>query len=139
VPAEVDQPDLVVRESDGSVALLETERWIAPLSDQIRSSLNLALARRTARESTAVQPVRIRVEVLRFEAVPDRYALLDSVATMSVAPPVGAPLACRTSQRVSVAAGFPALAEGFQTAIDELADALTRQAAGLRAGSASCD
>jgi uncharacterized lipoprotein YmbA len=159
VPADVDQPELVVRESDGSVALLETERWIAPLADQIRLSLNLALERRAepvaAPAAAAAQPVRIRVEVRRFDAVPARYALLESIATLSIAAPaagngaaptagsVAAPaagkLACETSLRVPVGAGFTALAEGFQSAIDELAGDLTRQAASLRAGINSCD
>jgi len=143
VPAEVDQPDLVVRESDGSVALLETERWVAPLSDQIRLSLNLALERRAAQVSApaaaAAQSVRIRVEVRRFDAVPARYALLDSIATLSVAAPAAGQLACETRLKVPVGAGFNALAEGFQSAIDELAGDLARQAASLRAGTASCD
>jgi uncharacterized lipoprotein YmbA len=145
VPADIDQPDLVVRESDGSVALLDTERWIAPLSDQIRLSLNLALERRAATHAAevpaaaAAQPVRIRVEVLRFDAVPARYALLESIATLNVAAPAGGKLACETSLRVPVAAGFTALAEGFQAAIDGLAGDLMRQAASLRAGTASCN
>jgi len=48
-------------------------------------------------------------------------------------------LTCRSRLRVTVGAGYPALAQGFQTAIDELAQALTRQAAALRAGTAACD
>jgi len=138
IPAEIDQPFLLVRESDGSVALIETERWIAPLSDQIRSSLNLALARRASQATGAVQPLRIRIAVLRFDAVPDRYALFESTASLSLTGKPDATLECGTRLRVAVAPGYPALAEGFQTAIDELADALSREAASLRDGNGAC-
>jgi uncharacterized lipoprotein YmbA len=148
VPSEVDQPDLVVRESDGSVALVETQRWIAPLSDEIRASLGLALARHARPPTAPATPsapaapspaIRIRLEVLRFDSVPERYALLESVATLSLSgkPPTSS--TCRSRLRVTVGAGYPALAQGFQTALDELAQALIRQAAALRAGTAACD
>ncbi|MGB3461073.1 MAG: ABC-type transport auxiliary lipoprotein family protein, partial [Rhodanobacter lindaniclasticus] len=35
VPAQVDRPQLVVRQGGQSVALLEGERWIAPLADEV--------------------------------------------------------------------------------------------------------
>src|ERR1700690_2163208 len=45
VPAEVDVPQLVVREGGERVGLLDGERWIAPLSDQVHAALTADLAR----------------------------------------------------------------------------------------------
>ncbi|CAM5542701.1 PqiC family protein [Rhodanobacter lindaniclasticus] len=45
VPAQVDRPQLVVRQGGQSVALLEGERWIAPLADEVRGALAADLAR----------------------------------------------------------------------------------------------
>ena len=39
VPAQVDQPQWVVRAADGSLAVLELERWIAPLGEEIRAAV----------------------------------------------------------------------------------------------------
>ena len=45
VPAQVDQPQLVVREGGQGVALLGSERWIAPLADEVRGALSADLVR----------------------------------------------------------------------------------------------
>jgi uncharacterized lipoprotein YmbA len=39
VPAQVDQPQWLVRLPDDSLALLEQERWAAPLQDELRQAL----------------------------------------------------------------------------------------------------
>ena len=46
VPAQVDQPELVVRQGAGELALVETRQWIAPLKDEIRGALSAALTQR---------------------------------------------------------------------------------------------
>src|SRR3546814_15122193 len=38
VPAQVDQPELVVRQGEGELALVETRQWIAPLKDERRGA-----------------------------------------------------------------------------------------------------
>ena len=45
VPAQVDVPQLVLREGGQSVAMLEGERWIAPLGSEVRGALSADLAR----------------------------------------------------------------------------------------------
>ncbi len=48
LPLQVDQPELVIRQGDGAVALVETRRWIAPLPDEVRSARADIRARRVA-------------------------------------------------------------------------------------------
>ena len=37
VPTPADQPQLMVRNGDGSVSALYSERWTAPLADEVRA------------------------------------------------------------------------------------------------------
>ena len=45
VPTPADQPQLMVRNGDGSVSALYSERWTAPLADEVRGALSDALQR----------------------------------------------------------------------------------------------
>jgi uncharacterized lipoprotein YmbA len=126
IPSQVDQPQLAIRRSDGSMVLLEYERWIAPLSDEIRTALTLALARQWPAGSA--DAVRVSVDVQRFDSVPGQYALLDAVWTLTT---IGSPpqtTSCRSSIRIPVDGGYPALARGHQAAIEQLATQIARQA-----------
>ncbi|MDB5988515.1 MAG: hypothetical protein JWR16_3568, partial [Nevskia sp.] len=45
IPAQVETPQMVVRESSGQMAKVDTRRWIAPLDAEIRSALSADLSR----------------------------------------------------------------------------------------------
>jgi uncharacterized lipoprotein YmbA len=144
VPAQVDQPELVVRQGDGSMALLESERWIGPLRDEIRASLTLALVQRwDAIPADAADAhsgaARLAVDVQRFDSLPNRYALLEAAWTLTL--PGGEPAlkaACRSAIRVPVGVGYQALAAGHQQALAALAEQVASQARALRAGTTRC-
>jgi uncharacterized lipoprotein YmbA len=131
IPSQVDQPQLAVRRSDGSMALMETERWIAPLGDEIRTALALDLARQWPPDSA---DVRVTVDVQRLDSVPGQYALIDAVWTMSTAGAAAQKLSCRSSIRIAVSAGYPALAQGHQAALEQLAAQIAKQASSLHSG-----
>ena len=84
VPADVDQPQLVVREGSERVALLDGERWIAPLSDEVHAALAADLARALPGQDVSAlgaggKPVlRIKLDLRRFESVPGAYALIEA-------------------------------------------------------------
>src|SRR5262245_48632933 len=44
VPAQVDVPQLVVREGEGNLVPVDTRRWIAPLNTELRSALSQELS-----------------------------------------------------------------------------------------------
>jgi uncharacterized protein len=135
IPSQVDQPQLAVRRADGSMTLLETERWIAPLGDEIRTALALGLARQWPANSA---DVRVTVDVQRFDSVPGQYALIDAVWTMSTAGAAAEKISCRSSIRIPVSAGYPALAKGHQAALEQLAAQIAKQASSLHSGGAAC-
>ncbi|AKA84551.1 hypothetical protein VO64_4005 [Pseudomonas synxantha] len=72
VPPQVDRAQIVVRQGDSGLAILETQWWAASLADELRSALVDQLA-----NSNPQQAVALRVEVQRFDSVPGQYALLD--------------------------------------------------------------
>lgn len=128
VPTQVDQPQLVVREGGQGVALLGSERWIAPLGDEVRSALSADLARELHSPDVSDMPgndkplLRIKLDLRRFDSQPGSYALIEGVWNVRLlhgAHP-GA-LACASRISVSVGPGYPALVQGHQRAIAQLA------------------
>jgi uncharacterized protein len=128
VPTQVDQPQLVVREGGQGVALLGSERWIAPLGDEVRGALSADLARELHSQDVSGLPgndrprLRIKLDLRRFDSQPGSYALIEgawSVRLLHGAQP-GA-LACTSRINVPVGSGYPALVQGHQQAIARLA------------------
>lgn len=145
IPAQDDQPQLVIRQGGQGVALLQSERWIAPLADEIRGALSADLSRELGGPDVTGLPhgkepvARVKVDVRRFDSHPDGYALLD--AAWSVRPlgkASGNALACTSQFREPVGSGYEALVQGHQQALARLAAQLAAAARGLSNGQASC-
>lgn len=139
VAPQMNHPQWVVRAADGSLSLLERERWAAPLADELRGALSERLATRWgATDLRAVpHPVaaawRVQVDVLRFESLPAREARIDSMWSLSPTAGAGPALVCRSAIRESVAqAGAPALAAAHRRAVARLADEIGQQLTLLR-------
>jgi uncharacterized lipoprotein YmbA len=145
MPADVDEPELVVREGGERAAILDGERWIAPLGDQVRAALSADLAGElpgidvTGLAGAAKLPLVVKVEVRRFESAPGAYALLEAAWTLRVAGDAGdavkaPPLLCSSTLREPVGGGYPALVRGHQRALERLAAEIAAAARALRDG-----
>jgi uncharacterized lipoprotein YmbA len=139
VPAQVDQPQLVVRQGGQGVAVLQGERWVAPLGDELRSALSADLTRDFRAQdvsglaSQGKGAVRIKLDVRRFESVPGSYAFID--AAWSVRPLKGGePLACTSRISETVGTGYDALVQGHQQAVTRLAGQIGVVAGAIAAG-----
>jgi len=139
IPAQVDQPQLVLRQGGQGVALLGGERWIAPLAEEVRGALSADLALALHTQDASGLPnggkprLRIKVDVRRFDSVPGDYALID--AAWSVRQLQGdATLACTSQVREPVGPGYDALVEGHQHALARLAGQIAQVAPALAAG-----
>jgi uncharacterized lipoprotein YmbA len=72
VPAQVDRPQMVLRHADGSVQVLEQQRWVAPLAEEWPAVVAERIAQRSggldATRLTAPGPVyRVQLALQRFE------------------------------------------------------------------------
>jgi uncharacterized lipoprotein YmbA len=139
VPAQVDQPQVVLRRADGSLAVLERERWQAPLQDELRDALAEQLA---SRLGPAGQPAaagraewRVTLDVQRFDTVPGRATLVAQWQLQSALNRAG--LRCSVRLEQATAAGVPALAAGHQRNVQQLAAGLAASLVDLDAGRAA--
>ncbi len=140
LPPQVSTPQLVVRTGGSEMVPVDTRRWIAPLGDEIRDALSADLSRQLgARDVYGLPgggtapglPVwRINVKVQRFESALGAYARIDTVWTLRRAGDQAIALTCGSSISETVQAGYPALVEGHQRAVAQLAAQI---AAGLGA------
>jgi uncharacterized protein len=127
LPAQVDQPQWLVRLPDDSLASLEQERWASPLQDELRQAL---LEQLTARfgvvegRGSAPQPaapVRVALELRRFDSIPGREARIEGGWT--VAGPAGS-LRCSLLLREAAPGGMAELAAAHRRAVARLAGAI---------------
>ncbi|AHL75352.1 hypothetical protein CH92_09595 [Stutzerimonas stutzeri] len=72
VPPQVDRQQIVIRQSDSSLAILENHWWGASLTEELRSALSQQLP-----NNSAGRRVSVRLDVLRLDSIPGQYALID--------------------------------------------------------------
>lgn len=140
IPAQVDQPQLVVRQGGQGVALLNGERWIAPLADEVRAALSADLTRELGSQDASGLPangqprLRIKLDLRRFDSVPGSYALIDAAWSVRMLDR-GPVLTCTGQFRESVGPGYDVLVQGHQQALARLARVMAdtaRRVAGER-------
>ena len=143
LPAQVDQPQWAVQLADGSIAVLEQERWAGPLRDEFHQALletlivdqglidarTLAPAAPSA-PSAAPAPWRVAVDLRRFDSLPGREARIEGSWTIVGAGPRAATARCDWLIRDPAPGPLAALAVAHRRAIARLgasiADALGR-------------
>jgi uncharacterized lipoprotein YmbA len=138
VPAQVDQAQWLVGMPDGTLALLENERWASPLPDELRDALREILMRRfgaieSAAGTSAARLWRVRVEVSRFESAPGQ-ARLEVTWTLFPRNSAGTPLRCLASLQESAAVGMTGIAAAHRRAVGRLGDAIGEQLLALQRG-----
>jgi uncharacterized lipoprotein YmbA len=151
IPAEVDEPQLVVREGPQRVDLLEGDRWIAPLGDELRAALAVDLARDlpgrdvTGMPQTTGRTLTIKVDLRRFDSVPGVRAAIAAAWTLSLPGGDGKAVVLGCSTEIvepvatSAGPGYDALVQSHQRALEKLADAIGAAAQNLaRSGSVVC-
>lgn len=134
---QVDQPPLVVRQGNGSLAILDAERWGSPLGDEFHDALTPQLERRFGSRDMAGLPkdpsqsvLSLRADVRRFESVPGQYALIDVVWTLGLRnnDTKRQSLTCSSIIREPAGLGMENLVLAHQQAVSRLADSIARTA-----------
>ncbi|KQW14656.1 hypothetical protein ASE08_20260 [Rhizobacter sp. Root16D2] len=145
VPAAVDQPQWVLRAGDDSLRVLEGERWVAPLRDELRAAVMARLAERFNAVDARMQPGaasgwRVRIEVQRFESVLGREAWIDAAwSATSVATPVRT-VACTSHLHETAGSDAPSIAAAHRRAVQRLADQIGERLRAMeqQAGLSAC-
>lgn len=133
IPAQVDRLELVVRLPNGGVAITDSDRWIAPLADELQSALSIELLRRldgTAPASGGRQNlVVVWLNVERFDAVPNRYALIEASWRLALQKIGGEiEISCWTRAYESLIGGYPEIVRGYQHDVAIIADQMAATA-----------
>ncbi|WP_036166418.1 membrane integrity-associated transporter subunit PqiC [Massilia sp. 9096] len=128
IPAELDQAQMVVHQADGSLAILDGERWAGPLADGIRTALSAEISQDLGTQDIAGLPrpagkplVRIKVQVRRMDAWPGQRVQMDADWSIGVADDSGnARLTCRGSFERPASGDYVQLVQAQQAAIAAL-------------------
>ncbi|WOE78141.1 PqiC family protein [Pseudomonas protegens] len=130
IPVQVDQPQLVVRQDSGTLAILETQRWSAPLVDEFHDALASQMEHKLGTrnlEGLPKQPglpvLSLQTDVRRFESLPGRYALIDVVWSLRLRGEGGPARSLTCSSQIRQPAGVElgSLVQAHQQAIAQLA------------------
>lgn len=127
LPTQVDQPQFVLRQGQGEIALAEQHQWIAPLPDEYRTALSAQLSEKLGThdvqgiakpEAMLVYPIRVRVR--RFDSSLSKSIRQEVLWALSN--PAGeVAMTCMALLDEEAAGGYLALAEAHQRAISRLA------------------
>ena len=140
VPPQVDQAEFLVRQSDQRVAVLDNERWAAPLAAELRGAfaadLVTALGTRDVYglpRPPAVPVYRIVIDVRVFDSWPGRHARIR--ADWSVRGNTEAALlTCTSTASEDVGADYDALVQGHQRAIAQISGDIATTVRGIASG-----
>jgi uncharacterized lipoprotein YmbA len=142
MPAQVDQPQWLVQLGDGSVALLEQERWASPLRDEFRQALLEELIDGQGIVDARTQPVpadapsRIAIDVRRFDSLPGREARIQGSWTITGGGARAAASRCEFLIREPAGGPLAALADAHRRGVARLGAALGQALARGRRGEA---
>jgi uncharacterized lipoprotein YmbA len=137
IPVQVDQPSLMVRESTGSLAILESARWASPLADELHDALAKEMERRLGVRDLAGMPkragqplLRLRTDVRRFESESGGQATLDAVWNLSLSRGENQQrnITCSSVFAEPAGADLDELVAAHQRAVAALADAIATTA-----------
>lgn len=138
VPAQVDQPALVLRHGANGVSVMDGERWASSLGDEIRGALAADLSTRLGTHDVHglplgkdAQVVRVQVDVRRFDSELGGNATLE--ASWSVR---GTNASANCASHVTQPAGgdYDSLVAAHQQAVAQLADGIAGAVRSVAAG-----
>ncbi|WP_422777489.1 PqiC family protein [Pseudomonas mediterranea] len=126
VPPQVDRTQMVIRQGNSGLAILETEWWGASLADELRSSLEEQLSNPGAPKAL------LRVDVQRFDSVPGQYARMDVQWRLRNLSDEAHAFTCRNHLQTPAGSTLDALVLAHQNNVrqfvDLIAQAATRKA-----------
>jgi len=125
VPPQVDRPQIVVREGNTGMAILETQWWGASLVDELRSALLDQMV-----NSNPQRKLSVRLEVQRFDSIPGQYGLLDVRWRLRNGEEIL--MTCRSTLQTPSGPSIDELVAAQQNNVKRLAALISQAASGTR-------
>ena len=125
VPPQVDRPQIVVREGNTGMAILETQWWGASLVDELRSALLDQMV-----NSNPQRKLSVRLEVQRFDSIPGQYGLIDVKWRLRNGEEIL--MTCRSTLQTPSGPSIDELVAAQQTNVKRLAALISQAASGTR-------
>ncbi len=145
VPAQVDVPQMVVREGAGQVVPVETRRWIAPLHAELRTALSNELTLLLgARDIHGLTPspdmptYRVKMKVQRFDSVLGDLVQIDAIWRVRETGADKPGLLCGSRVIERADGDYAGLAVAHQRAIATIAQQIGGAIRALRASRRQC-
>ena len=139
LPAQVDVPQIVLRGADDTLTLLEHDRWVAPLADEIRAAVGQRLSRVSVAGVPAAAAWHVSIEVRGLEARLGARTALEADWAIRPVRGAGPQLRCHAAFEQPVGDRVSDVAAGHRANVARLADTIAAGLAGLaRGGSAGC-
>lgn len=130
LPAQVDQPQWLVRLPDDTLAVLEQERWASALRDELREALleelviGFGVIDSRSLPAGAGAVARVGIDVRRFDSLPGREARIEGSWTLTSADTRTPPVRCEWLIRDAAPGSMNALAAAHRRALVRLADSI---------------
>lgn len=130
VPPQVDRPQIVIRQGNSGLAILETEWWAASLVDELSSALQNQLV-----NGNSQRKMSVRLDVQRFDSIPGQYGLIDVKWRLrSPGESDSARVTCRSTLQTPSGPSIDDLVAAHQNNVKRLAMLITQAANGTPRG-----
>lgn len=128
IPEPLNRLALVVRQGPGEVAVVNTERWVGPLEDEIGLALSQNLSHRlnaneagAISEPSTVPVVNIKVDIRRLDAWLGHRVDLEANWSVYLAQSKAPRTLCRSALVQTTEGSYSQLIGAYQQALDQLA------------------
>ncbi|RQT15512.1 membrane integrity-associated transporter subunit PqiC [Burkholderia contaminans] len=149
IPAQLDQQQMVVRSGTGAARILDNERWVAPLGDELRAALSSALVEQLGARNVTGLPrpsnqtvVSIRTQVRRFDAWPGSMAQFEADWVVGVQQDTsgtpGTRISCSTRLNEAAPGGYADMVRVQQRMIEQFATRIAGTVRSVGNGRPAC-
>jgi uncharacterized lipoprotein YmbA len=130
VPPQVDRPQIVIRQGNSGLAILETQWWAASLVDELSSALQDQLV-----NGNSQRKMSVRLDVQRFDSIPGQYGLIDVKWRLrNLGESDNALVTCRSTLQTPSGPSIDDLVAAQQSNVKRLAALITQAATGTQRG-----
>lgn len=129
IPAQLDQSQLVVRQGQSDMVVLDNERWVSPFGDEVRGALSSELGALLSTQDVAGLPIqsdkpvmKVKVQIRRLDAWPGKQVQLVADWELSFANDPGSARVVHTDRfDEATADGYVKMVSACQRAAVDLA------------------